>query len=314
VLEVRRNGVSFPHEQFVWHPNYIDALAARFYDANTNNSVVEHYYCHDANFNVTAVVNTSGTVLERYAYTPYGELTVMNASFSPISASTIGNSYTFTGREFDAETGLYHFRNRYYHAQLGRSVSRDPIGYEGSQWNLYEYVKSRPVDTVDPTGNAGDPDPIGGLIQIVDWVDDGVKRVDDWFYGSTGWPLMHPRRSDGSIMDGSRPDDIRQGVIPFGPSGGIRPGGLRRVHGNSLDSPRTATLYRQDEESNLLKWGVSQDPLHRYPKYFLEDKRLVPVESGTRKDIIARERELVETQPGPLNLERWAGRRSEELP
>jgi RHS repeat-associated protein len=129
VLEVRRNGVSFPHEQFVWHPYYIDALAARFYDANTNGAVVEHYYCHDANFNVTAVVNASGTVLERYAYTPYGELTVMNASFSPISASTIGNSYTFTGREFDAETGLYHFRNRYYHAQLGRFVTRDPIAY-----------------------------------------------------------------------------------------------------------------------------------------------------------------------------------------
>jgi RHS repeat-associated protein len=113
---------------------------------------VEHYYCHDANFNVTAVVNTSGTVLERYAYTPYGELTVMNASFSPISASTIGNSYTFTGREFDAETGLFHYRNRYYHAQLGRFLSRDPIGYAGSQWNLYEYVSSDPLSGLDPLG------------------------------------------------------------------------------------------------------------------------------------------------------------------
>ena len=64
-------------------PNYIDSLAARFYDATTGGTVVEHYYCHDANFNVTAVVNASGTVLERYAYTPYGELTVLDANFAP---------------------------------------------------------------------------------------------------------------------------------------------------------------------------------------------------------------------------------------
>jgi RHS repeat-associated protein len=76
----------------------------------------------------------------------------MNASFSPISASTIGNSYTFTGREFDAETGLYHFRNRDYHAQLGRFMSRDPIGYGGSQWNLYEYVSGNPITRLDAYG------------------------------------------------------------------------------------------------------------------------------------------------------------------
>jgi RHS repeat-associated protein len=101
------------------------------------------------------VHNISGTVVERYTYSPYGELTIMNASFTPISASTIANSYTFTGREYDAETGLFHYRNRYYHAQLGRFISRDPIEYEGSQWNLYEYVASSPVMKTDPTGEVG---------------------------------------------------------------------------------------------------------------------------------------------------------------
>jgi hypothetical protein len=32
------------------------------------------------------------------------------------------------------------------------SCSRDPIGYEGSLWNLYEYVGSMPVKEVDPSG------------------------------------------------------------------------------------------------------------------------------------------------------------------
>ena len=57
----------------------------------------------------------------------------------------------FTGRRVDEETGLQLNRNRFYHQQLGRWVSRDPIGYLGG-WNLYEYVGSHPVIFADPTG------------------------------------------------------------------------------------------------------------------------------------------------------------------
>ncbi len=32
------------------------------------------------------------------------------------------------------------------------SFSRDPIGFEGSEWNLYEYVNSKPFRLVDPSG------------------------------------------------------------------------------------------------------------------------------------------------------------------
>lgn len=51
-------------------------------------------------------------------------------------------SYLYTGRRFDDETGNYQYRHRYYHAQLGRFVSRDPIAQQGSKWNLFEYVES----------------------------------------------------------------------------------------------------------------------------------------------------------------------------
>jgi hypothetical protein len=45
----------------------------RFHDGNTNGSYLDAsdntlYVAQDANFNVTAVVNTGGTVVERYAY------------------------------------------------------------------------------------------------------------------------------------------------------------------------------------------------------------------------------------------------------
>ncbi len=72
----------------------------------------------------------------------------------------VTNPYTFTGRRFDPESGLYYYRARYYDAKLGRFLSRDPIGFEGSEWNLYEYVKGMPTRGGDPYGLDGPFGPI----------------------------------------------------------------------------------------------------------------------------------------------------------
>jgi hypothetical protein len=36
----------------------------------------------------------------------------------------------------------------------GRFVSRDPIGYGGSPWSLYEFLDGQPFNFVDPSGEA----------------------------------------------------------------------------------------------------------------------------------------------------------------
>jgi len=152
---------TYPLAQYVWHPYYIDALALRWYDPDTDGqSVAAHYYTHDANFNVTAVMNDSGAVLERYHYSPYGAVTILNgvndndgAEWSEdTNGSDIANPYLYTGRRLDAETGLYYNFARYYHAQLGRFINRDPIGYGGGDANLYRYVGNTPTNAVDPLG------------------------------------------------------------------------------------------------------------------------------------------------------------------
>ncbi|HBO45409.1 MAG TPA: hypothetical protein DD670_16050 [Planctomycetaceae bacterium] len=60
----------------------------------------------------------------------------------------------------------------YYNPSLGRFVSRDPIGYEGSPGNLYEYVGGRPNQLTDALGlkkGDGAPfDPEQSLDQILD--------------------------------------------------------------------------------------------------------------------------------------------------
>ena len=62
-----------------------------------------------------------------------------------------GNTRLFTGREYDQETNLYYYRARYYSANLGRFLQRDPIGM-ADQVNLYTYVGNNPLRFSDPSG------------------------------------------------------------------------------------------------------------------------------------------------------------------
>lgn len=59
--------------------------------------------------------------------------------------------YGWQGREFDAETGLYYFRARYYSPGMRRFTQEDPLGYAGGA-NLYTFVDGRWLEARDPSG------------------------------------------------------------------------------------------------------------------------------------------------------------------
>ncbi|MGV1099034.1 RHS repeat-associated core domain-containing protein [Thiovibrio sp. JS02] len=48
---------------------------------------------------------------------------------------------------------MYFYRARYYDPQVGRFISKDPIGFAGGDVVLYGYVQNNPVNFVDPSGN-----------------------------------------------------------------------------------------------------------------------------------------------------------------
>jgi RHS repeat-associated protein len=97
--------------------------------------------------------------VERYLYTPYGAVTVLGGSFVPRNPNQTQYAWDigYAGYRLDLETLLHQVRNRYYHSELGRWVSRDPIGYAAADVNLYRYVLTQPISMVDSFGETGFP-------------------------------------------------------------------------------------------------------------------------------------------------------------
>jgi len=162
LLEVRKDGATGAQEQYVWSLRYIDSPVLRDRDADGNAATgglgaaasgMEQrvYYLTDGNFNVTALAGTDGAILERYAYDAYGQARVFDPNWAARQSSSYANAILFCGYFRDAETGMYHVRHRYYHPQLGRWMSRDPLGYVNGM-GLYEYCIGIPTGFNDPSG------------------------------------------------------------------------------------------------------------------------------------------------------------------
>ncbi|MCH2207988.1 MAG: RHS repeat-associated core domain-containing protein [Lentisphaerales bacterium] len=109
-----------------------------------------HFYHTDRQYNVRGLTDSNGAIVELYAYTPYGERTVMDATGTVIADSAYDNQYGFTGRYLDSETGLWYFRARYFSTEMGRFVSRDPLGYVDGMSLYVGYFSQH--HGVDPSG------------------------------------------------------------------------------------------------------------------------------------------------------------------
>jgi RHS repeat-associated protein len=101
------------------------------------------YFVSDALGSIVAATDASGNVQTEYSYEPFGKTTVTGAFDN--------NRLNYTGRENDG-TGLYYYRNRFYHPELQRFVSEDPIEFFGGDPNLYSYVINNPANFIDPSG------------------------------------------------------------------------------------------------------------------------------------------------------------------
>jgi RHS repeat-associated protein len=147
-----------------------------------------YYYHHDHLGSVKLVTNSSGAVVNRLDYAPYGGTLQSSASAATPSAdaATAGtdasvsqaasplpgasDEFGFDGQRTDAETGLVYMNARYYDATLGRMISADsmvPDARNPQAFNRYAFAYNNPVSNTDPTGHV----PIvAALVAVVSFV------------------------------------------------------------------------------------------------------------------------------------------------
>ena len=102
------------------------------------------------NWNVTSIIDNSGTVEERFAYSAYGEPVFLNSGFAEQANSSHEWERLFAGYLFDGDAEGYIVRHRVYMPQLGW-LQRDPLGYADGA-SLYGYCVGWPSNRMDPAG------------------------------------------------------------------------------------------------------------------------------------------------------------------
>jgi RHS repeat-associated protein len=150
IREVRNDLLGSSIIDYTYGPRYVDEVLAMH--VNDGNGSRAYWYLRDQNMDVAGVMDASGSVVEKYSVGPYGDVKIADAQGSALVASGVGNTRFFQGLEKVGE--IYSVRNRMFSPELGRFLSRDPIGYFGGEQNFYLSYHGNPVSYVDPYGLA----------------------------------------------------------------------------------------------------------------------------------------------------------------
>lgn len=113
--------------------------------------------------------------------------------------------FGFAGGLYDHNTNLVQFGARWYDPEIGRWISKDPLGFEGGDTNHYAYVSNDPLNLIDVSGFVGQR-PMAGI-------------------------------PDGAAFD----ETINGGVASGGGSGGVRSGGI--TNSTVYVSPNGQAVY-----------------------------------------------------------------------
>jgi RHS repeat-associated protein len=96
--------------------------------------------------------------VQHYDYSAFGKiLAIKDGNGNDVTdAPLIDQSFTYTGREFDKESGLYYYRARFYDPNIGRFLQVDPdagiLSNPITHINKYIYAGNNPINLIDPSG------------------------------------------------------------------------------------------------------------------------------------------------------------------
>jgi RHS repeat-associated protein len=125
------------------------------------------YFHADGLGSTTSLSNSAGSLVQTYTFDSFGNTTA--------STGSLTNSFRYTAREFDTETGLYFYRARYFDPQAGRLLSEDPAAFDAGN-NFYANVGNDPTTAVDPSGMAECYYSVQGHVMLC-WSNKGGKPL-----------------------------------------------------------------------------------------------------------------------------------------
>ena len=194
--EVRQGSTTLDTFRYIWGPDLSTTLEGAggvggllaIEHAPGNSTTWDIRYVHyDANGNVIALTDSSGSTSARYRYSPFGEL---------IASEDLDNSgwndrniHRFSTKPEVTGTGLLYYGYRYYDPKTGRWPSRDPIEEDGGV-NLYSFGPNNPICGFDDLGLSwwsnipiiGPAiDFFGGAPKLQDAVNDRRKKRQELF-------------------------------------------------------------------------------------------------------------------------------------
>jgi RHS repeat-associated protein len=126
-----------------------------------------YHFLYDSNGNVGQVVKASdGSIVAHYEYDPFG---ILLKSYGVMKDA---NPIRFSTKYYDIETDLYYYGYRYYSPNLGRWISRDPMG-ERSGLNIYAFVLNNSLNFIDYIGLWN----LQGVLKLLCCDIDGQKAI-----------------------------------------------------------------------------------------------------------------------------------------
>ncbi len=129
-----------------------------------------NWLLQDQQQSVRGITNSSGALQAGTNYDAFGNAFEYNGSWGAATSSTPTTRLKYTGKELDADTGLYDYSARWYDATAGRFISEDPAGFGAGDDNLYRYIGNSTPNATDPTG-------LGAVSNDKDGVIDSAARL-----------------------------------------------------------------------------------------------------------------------------------------
>jgi len=200
---------------------YTSGLSVDAWISMDREGATSYYHQDDLN-SVTGLTDDGETVVATYAYDVFGNMTSETGS--------IVNPLRYTGRELDAESGLYYYRARYYDTRVGRFFTEDL--FPGSvanplSLNKYPYVQNNPANFLDPYGTFVLPVIVVAIIFILVFVivvqakqlnETNAESPESSYVGSGQGGRDGPGGNVGDISQNNIPDNALPSQLPGGSS------------------------------------------------------------------------------------------------